>query len=313
MIDVAINRELIIVGAGPAGLTAGIHAIRKLLDALVFEAKIPGGQTAEAALVENYPGFPDGIMGIELMKKMTEQAQKMDVPIHTLEEVTELDLESDRKIVKTVKNNYTADAVILATGCRPRKLGVRGERKFLGKGISYCATCDGYFFKDLTVTVVGSGILAVKGALYLSELASEVKLIHKRGELLGEQIMLDRLAHSKVERFPLHVASEIIGKDVVTGIRIVNVDTNEEKSVKTDGVFVLIGNIPNTDFAKRAGVKCDKHGYIEVNPFTMKTNVPGVFAAGDVTQTPIKQVTVAVGQGAIAALSAYNYIRYKIL
>ena len=299
--------DLIIVGAGPAGLAAGIYAGRRELKTLILEEKIAGGAAADSPLIENYPGFVS-ISGRELMDKMLEHCKTFGTKIHEFEKVNKLILDSKTKIVKTGKAEYSAMAVIIATGSHHRELGVPGEKEFRGRGVSYCATCDGPFFKDKRVVVVGGGNTAAVSALFLSDLASNVKLVHRRDRLRAEETLFRKLQQKGVEFIGNSVVKEIKGDQIVRSLIIYNREADEEMEIETDGVFVNIGEEPNSGIAKEAGIKVDERGYIVVDG-RQRTNIEGVYAAGDVTTCPIKQIGTAVGQGIIAAEEAYGYIR----
>ncbi len=299
--------ELIIIGAGPAGLTAGIYAGRRELKTLILEEKIPGGAAADSPLIENYPGFRS-ISGRELVNKMLEHCKSFGAEIHELEAVKELHLTQQEKMVKTAKNEYRAKAVIIATGSHHRELGVPGEKEFRGRGVSYCATCDGPFFKDKRVAVVGGGNTAAVSALFLADIASEVNLIHRRDRLRAEEAIFRELQRKGVKFYWNSVVKEIKGENLVKSIIIYNQKTGELRELEIDGVFINVGEEPNSQIAKAAGIEVDQRGYIIVDN-RQRTNIPGVYAAGDVTNCPVKQIGTAVGQGIIAAEEAYGYIR----
>jgi thioredoxin reductase (NADPH) len=299
--------DLIIIGGGPAGLTAGIYGARSGLKTLILEEKTIGGATAESPLIENYPGFL-AISGQELANKMAEHCRKFGVAIKEVEGVRELDLSGEKKIVKTDQASYSSSAVIIATGCHYRELGVPGENKFKGRGVSYCAVCDGAFFKGKRVIVVGGGNSAAASALYLSNIASDVKLVHRRDQLRAEEAIFKNLQQRKVEFVWSSVVKEIKGEATVKSVVVYNNKTGETREIEVDGVFVQIGEVPNSELAVKAGVKVDEGGYIIVDK-RQRTNIPGVFAAGDVTNGPVKQVGTAVGQAIIAATEAFGYIK----
>jgi len=304
--------DLIIVGAGPAGLTAGIYGARSGLKTLVLEEKVSGGEVTVSPLVENYPGFFEGISGRELAEKMLEHCRKFGANINELEKVVELDLRSEKKIVKTVidkyRASYTASAVIIASGCHYTSLGVQGEEKFSGRGVSYCAVCDGAFFKGGKVLVVGGGNSAVVSAIYLANLASEVKLCHRRAQLRAEEALVKDLQAQRVEVLWNTKLKEIKGDDKVKSVILTNNKTGETREINVDGVFVQVGEVPNSQFAKEAGIEVDKDGYIIVDN-RQRTNIDGVYAAGDVTNGPVKQIGTAVGQAIVAATEAFGYIK----
>ncbi|MGC9345905.1 MAG: thioredoxin-disulfide reductase, partial [Candidatus Bathyarchaeales archaeon] len=300
--------ELIIIGAGAAGLAAGIYGARSGLKTLILEEKLAGGTTADAPLIENYPGFLS-ISGRELVQKMVAHCKKFDVEIHELEKVLSLDLKGEKKIVKTDKAAYDAQAVIIASGTHYRELDVPGEKELYGRGVSYCGLCDGPLFKGKRVLVVGGGNAAVITALYIAELASEVKLAHRRGMLRAEEALVKALKDRKnIEISWDTEVKEIKGEQAVNKVILFNNKTGETKELPVEGVFVQVGEVPNSQLAKEAGVEVDDGGYIVVD-VRQRTNIAGVYAAGDVTNHPVKQVGTAVGQGITAALEAYGYIR----
>lgn len=298
--------DLIIIGAGPAGLTAGIYGVRSGLKTLIIEEKIPGGAAAESPRIENYPGFPS-ISGRELIDKMVEQCKKFEVPINQMEKVVELDLKRKKKILKTEKTSYTASAIIIASGCSHQELGVPGESEFRGRGVSYCAVCDGAFFKGKRVIVIGGGNSAAVSAIYLSNLASEVKLAHRRDRLRAEETLAKDLRERGVEILWNTELKEIKGDSKVKSVRLFD-KKGKTKEMEINGVFVQVGEIPNSQIAKEAGVKVDDGGYIIVDG-RQRTNIEGVYAAGDVTSGPVKQVGAAVGQAIQAATDAFGYIK----
>jgi thioredoxin reductase (NADPH) len=299
--------DLIIIGAGSAGLSAGLYGARSGLRTLILEKQIPGGATIESPLIENYPGFIS-ISGQDLIDKMVTHATKFAVKINQLEPVTDLELRGEKKTVKTAKTTYEASAIIINTGCHHRELGVPGEKEYSGKGVSYCALCDGAFFKGKKVIVVGGGNNAAISALILAHLASSVKLIHRREQLRAEEIILEDLRRTNVEFLWNTEVKEIKGNKNVESVRIVNHKTREQREIEVDGVFVQVGETPNSDFAKKAGVEVDSEGYIVVDS-RQRTNIPGVYAAGDVTINPVRQIGTAVGQAIVAATEAFGYVR----
>jgi thioredoxin reductase (NADPH) len=300
--------DIIIIGAGAAGLTAGLYGARSGLKTLILEKQLPGGATVESPWIENYPGFPS-ISGQELGNKMVEHTTKFGVQVNQLESVTELDVKGEEtRIVKTSKTSYEAGAIIIATGSHHRELGAKGEKEFSGKGVSYCALCDGAFFKGKKVVVVGGGNNAATSAQILVHLASNVKVVHRRDDFRAEEILLDSLRKANVEFLMNTEVKEIKGDSSVKSIVVFNNKSGETKEIQVNGVFVQVGEVPNSDFAKNAGVQVDEEGYIIVD-LQQRTNIPGVYAAGDVTNSPVKQVGTAVGQGIIAAVNAFGYIR----
>ena len=300
--------DLIIIGAGTAGLAAGIYGARSGLKTLVLEEKIVGGTTLDAPLVENYPGFQN-ISGVELAQKMTVQCRSTGVAIREFEKVLSLDLKGEKKIVKTNKTTYEAKVVIIASGSYYREIGVSGEKEFLGRGVSYCGICDGPLFKGKRALVVGGGNSAAMTALYIADLASEVKIAHRRDEFRAEEALIKSLeAKKNVEILWNSEVKEIKGERLVNKVILFNNKNGETRELLVDGVFVQVGEDPNSQLAKEAGVGVDEDGYIIVD-IRQRTNVAGVYAAGDVTNHPVKQVGTAVGQGITAALEAYGYIR----
>jgi len=300
--------DLIVVGAGPAGLTAGLYGARSGLKTLVLEEKTPGGAAAETPLVENYPGFYEGISGRELVEKMAEHCRKVGAKVNELERVVELDLKSEKKGVKTDRATYTASAVIIASGCHYRSLGVPGEEEFRGRGVSYCAVCDGAFFKGGKVLVVGGGNSAAVSAIFLANLASDVKLAHRRAQLRAEKALVKDLQAQKVTVLWSTELKEIKGDVKVRSAVLTNNKTGETKEINIDGVFVQVGEVPNSQVAKEAGVEVNRGGYI-VADICQRTNINGVYAAGDVTTGPVKQIGTAVGQAIVAATEAFGYIK----
>jgi len=299
---------LIIIGAGPAGLAAGIYATRSGLKTLILEEKIAGGTTADAPSIENYPGFQT-ISGLELAQKMTEHARNAGVEIHEFENVTGLDLKGDMKLARTSKMTYETKAVIIASGSHYRQLGVPGEEQFRGRGVSYCGLCDGPLFKGKRVLVVGGGNSALITTLYLGGIASEVKLIHRKDSFRAEEALVKALKEKQnVEALLNTEVKEIRGEKLVNKAILFNNKTKETKELLVDGIFVQVGEDPNSQLAKDAGVLIGEDGYILID-ILQKTNMSGVYAAGDVTNHPVKQVGTAVGQGITAATEAYGYVR----
>jgi thioredoxin reductase (NADPH) len=300
--------DLIIIGGGAAGLAAGIYAARSGLETLVLEEKMAGGTTADAPLVENYPGF-QSISGMELAQKMVAQCKGTGVIIREFEKVLSLDLNGEKKIVKTNRTVLETETVIIASGSHYREIGVPGEKEFLGKGVSYCGICDGPLFKGKRVLVVGGGNSALITALYIAGLASEVKVAHRRDAFRAEEALVKALKEkANIEILWNSEVKEIKGEKLVNKVTIFNRNTGETKELLVDGVFVQVGETPNSQLAKEAGVEVDKDEYVMID-IRQRTNIAGVYAAGDVTNHPVKQVGTAVGQGITAALEAYGYIR----
>ena len=301
--------EVIIIGGGPAGLTAGLYTSRARLSTLLIESGLFGGQMTTTEMIENYPGFPQGITGDELSRLMEEQAKRFGM--ETLnEEVAEVRLEGNLKHVRTNGSNYLCEALILCMGTEYRKLGVPGEKEFRGKGISYCATCDGAFFKDSQVMVVGGGDSALTEALFLTKFVKELNIIHRRDALRGTKIYQERaFANPKIKFFWNSVVQEIKGDTVVRSIIVKNVKSGEVKEFETDGVFLFVGISPRTQFLKGL-VEMDEGGYILTND-QCESSVKGIFAAGDCRKKLLRQVTTAVGDGATAAFAVEKYLEEK--
>lgn len=300
--------DVIVVGAGPAGLTAGIYAARSGLRTLILERGAPGGLAAEAPLIENFPGFPEGISGIDLTDKLVKQAREEGVEIHELEEVTGLDLKMKEKRTKTDKAVYTSSALIIASGRRYRKLGVPGERELRGRGVSYCAVCDGAFFRGRRVVVVGGGNCASISAIYLANLASSVILVHRRHELRAEEALVKDLMESKVEILLNKEVERIEGESKVERVVLLDNKIGETDRLDIDGVFIQVGEVPNSQVAEEAGIKMTEDGYIVVDD-RQRTSIRGVYAAGDVTVSPVKQIGTAVGQAIVAATEAFGHVK----
>jgi len=302
------NPELIIIGAGPAGLSAGIYSVRSGLKTLVLEEKMAGGTISDTPVIQNYPGF-ESISGQELLQKMVAHARSAGVTINEFETVTSIELTAEQKIVKTSRANYETNAVIIATGSHYRELGIPGEKEFRGRGVSYCGLCDGPLFKGKSLLVVGGGNSALITTLYLADIASDVKIAHRRDAFRAEEALVKALEGKKnVEILWNTEAKEIKGDKLVEKVALFDNKTGAAKELAVDGVFVQVGEDPNSQIAKNAGVAVDEKGYIIVD-MLQRTNVAGVYAAGDVTNHPIKQVGTAVGQGITAATEAYGHIR----
>jgi thioredoxin reductase (NADPH) len=299
--------DLIIIGAGPAGLTAGLYGARSGLKTLVLEEKLPGGAVIDTPLIENYPGF-ESISGRDLADKMAENCKKAGAKINELEKVAELDLKGEKKVVKTNRTVYTASAVIIVSGRHYRTLGVPGETEFRGRGVSYCTLCDGAFFKGRNVLVVGGGNSAVVSARYLANIASHVRLVHRRDQLRADEVLVKDLIAQGVEIMWNTELKEVKGDNKVKGVVLANNKTSETMETDLDGVFVQVGEAPNSQIAKEAGIEVDKAGYIIVDN-RQRTNIDGVYAAGDITTGPVKQIGTAVGEAIIAASEAFGYIK----
>ena len=301
------NRDVIVIGAGPAGLTAGIYITYYGFDALIFEEKFPGGEAAEIPFVENFPGYSEGITGKDFVDKMVQQCKKCGAEIHQLEKVIELNLNGKTNIVKTEKSVYTAASVIIAAGRYHRVIGVPGESQFRGKGVSYCAVCDGFFFKDKKVIVVGENNRAAEVAIFLSGLASDTKLVCKKEKLCAERILIRNFEKQNVEVLHDMELKEIKGDINVKSVVLMNKKTEETKEIDTDGIFFQIEGIPNSQIARESGVKVDNDGYIFVDN-RGKTNIDSVYAVGDITTCPTKLVLTAVSQAASAAIDVVKHI-----
>ncbi len=298
--------DLIILGGGPAGLTAGLYAARARLRTLLIEKAVPGGQIATTTLVENFPGFPEGVMGPDLAERMQQQAESFGLET-TYDEVTGVELTDVLKRVKTLEGDYLAKALIIATGADAVKLGVPGEDKLIGKGVSYCATCDGAFFKDQVIAVVGGGDSALDEGLFLTRFGSKVIVIHRRDQLRASKVLQERaFANPKMKFVWDSVVEEVIGDDEVKALRLRNVKTGESSLLDVSGVFVYIGHHPNTAPFKGL-VSLDERGYV-ITTDKMETSVPGVFVGGDVRVNSARQAITAAGDGATAALTAEKYI-----
>lgn len=301
--------KVIIIGGGPAGLTAGLYASRARLRTLMIQNGLFGGQMPMTELVENYPGFPKGVSGEELSVLMEEQARRFGIEMLG-DEVVEVKLDGDLKRVKTHENEFFCNALIVCTGTEYRKLGIPGEREFTGKGVSYCATCDGAFFQDGRVVVVGGGDSALTEALFLTKFVKELTVIHRRDSLRATKIYQERaFANSKIKFLWNSVVQEIKGDNVVRSIYVRNLKTGETMEIDTDGVFLFIGLSPRTQFLKGL-VEMDEAGYIITND-ECETSVKGIFAAGDCRKKLLRQIATAVGDGATASFAAEKYLEEK--
>ena len=306
--------DVIIIGGGPAGLTAGLYTARSKMKTLLLEKMVFGGQAAIATTIENYPGFPKGIEGIDLMNRTREQAEKYGLEIKS-GEVVKVSLSSEdersgspleKKIVKT-SEEYKAIALIMATGTKPRKLVVPGEERLIGRGVSYCATCDGPLFKNRKVVVVGGGDTAVEEALFLSRFAEKTTLIHRRDELRATKIIQERaISNPKMEFVWKSIVTEVLGEAEVKGVKVRNLETGKDLILETKGVFVCIGTVPNTEFLKGV-VEMDGEGFI-ITDENMETSIKGIYACGDVRKKLLRQGVTACGEGATAGFAAGQYI-----
>ena len=298
--------EVIIIGGGPAGLTAGLYASRAGLKSLLIERGIVGGQIVNAALVENYPGFPQAISGLELGSLMHQQAARYGLEFIT-GEVTDIS-QGNPYIISTTEGDFEASAIIIAAGSEYRKLGVIGEERLSGRGVSYCATCDGFLFRDREVAVAGGGDTAITDALELSRHVKKVYVIHRRDQLRAGQVLQQQaFAQPKLEFIWNTVVEEVTGEKIVNGLRLRNVKTHEFSTLEVAGLFVAVGLTPNSQCFSNI-VKLDDAGYI-ITDETMATSAPGIFAAGDIRRNSARQVAAAVGDGATAAVSAFKYLQ----
>lgn len=298
--------DVIIIGSGPAGLTAAIYTGRARLKTLVIAGSSWGGQLMLTSLVENYPGFPEGVLGPDLMNNMLNQAQRFGAEM-IFEDAESADFSGRPFKVVAGGVAYESHAVIIATGASPKELGVKGEERLRGKGVSNCAVCDGAFFRNRTVVVVGGGDSAMEEALFLTKFAEKVKVIHRRNELRATKILQERaFSNPKIEFVWNSVVEEILGGERVEGVRVKKVDTGEVSEIRCDGVFVSIGYKPNTELF-RGQVEMDEKGYIVVRDYT-KTSVDGVFVAGEAKDYRYRQAITAAGEGCQAALDAIKYV-----
>jgi thioredoxin reductase (NADPH) len=301
--------EVIIIGGGPAGLTAGLYASRSRLNTLLIEIGLLGGQMTTTEMVENYPGFPQGITGDELSRLMEEQAKRFGLEVVS-QEAVEVKTDGELKIVKADDAIYHCKALIICTGNEWRKLEVPGEKEFTGKGVSYCATCDAAFFRDSHIIVVGGGDSALTEALYLTKFAKEITIIHRRDALRGTKIYQERVfANPKIKLLWDSVVQEIKGDSVVRLVLVKNLKTGERTELPTEGVFLFVGLLPRTQFLKGL-VRTDEEGYILTDE-NGETSVKGIFAAGDCRKKLLRQIATAVGEGATAAFAAEKYLEGK--
>jgi thioredoxin reductase (NADPH) len=301
-------RKVVIIGSGAAGLTAAVYAARANLSPVVIDGTLPGGQLTTTTDVENFPGFPEGIMGPELMEKMRKQAERFGTE-YIFDQVTGVDLKSDPKKIRLCQGEISARTVIIATGASPKLIGLPAEKKLMGRGVSTCATCDGAFFKGADLVVVGGGDSAMEEATFLTKFAKKVYLVHRRDQLRASKIMQERaFKNPKIEFIWNTAVTDIrdVNKGEVMGVRLKNLQTNEEKDLSVQGVFVAIGHIPNS--APFAGqIQTDEQGYILTQENT-QTSIPGVFAAGDCVDHTYRQAITAAGMGCMAALDAERYL-----
>lgn len=298
--------DVIVIGAGPAGMTAALYTSRAELSTLMIERGVPGGQMANTEEVENYPGY-ETVLGPELANKMFEHARKFGAE-YAYGEITKVEDHGDYKTVVAGDKVYKARAVIIATGAEYKKLGIPGEKELTGRGVSYCAVCDGAFFRDKEIVVIGGGDSAVEEAVYLTRFAKKVTIVHRRDQLRAQKILQQRaFANEKIDFIWKHVPKKIVEKDGKVGsIILAHRETGEEMEYKTDGVFVYIGMVPLSKPFEELGIT-NENGYIVTNE-KMETKVPGIFAAGDVREKALRQIVTATGDGSIAAQSAQHYV-----
>lgn len=306
MTQVPIEESIVIIGAGPAGLSAALYAARGELNPLVLTGMQPGGQAALTFTIENYPGFPDGVGGTELGDLFQKQAEKFGARVE-FDSVTSVDLKTRPFLLKTYNREILAKTIIIATGASSIHLGVPGEEELTGRGVSYCATCDGWFYRGKEVIVVGGGDSALEEAIFLTRYASKVTIVHRRDELRAGAILQTRAQENPKVQFMFNtVIKEIKGEDKVTSVLVENVKTRERTEVPTDGVFVFIGHAPNNEIYK-GQLDVDERGYIKVDR-NMQTSVEGVFACGEAADGVYKQVVTSAGMGATAAIAASRYL-----
>ncbi len=306
------HHRVAIIGSGPAGFTAALYTARANLNPVMFEGMQPGGQLTITTEVENYPGFENGIMGPELMDVMRKQAQRFGAK-SLFKEVTEVDFSKRPFTLKTYDSLHTADAIIVATGASARLLGLPSENKFMGYGVSACATCDGFFYKDLKVLVVGGGDTAMEEANFLTKFASEVIVVHRRGEFRASKIMSDRAKKNpKIKFLTNKVVKEVLGtqennRKTMTGVLLEDTKDHSITEVKADGLFIAIGHKPNTGIFKNI-LDMDETGYLKVKNGSTYTNIPGIFAAGDVADKTYRQAVTAAGSGCMAAIDTERWL-----
>ncbi len=300
--------DLIIIGGGPAGLTAGLYAARARLKVILIEKVVPGGQIVVTDWIENYPGFPDGISGAELTQRMTEQAQRFGLEIEG-DEVVSVDFSGSIKKLTLSDRTISSYAVIIASGASPKRIGVPGEDAYYGRGLSTCATCDGPFYKDKIVAAIGGGNTAIQESLFLTKFAKKVYIIHRRDKLRAESILQERaFASDKIEFVWDSVVTGFTGAKTLEKAVVRNVRTGETQELPVNGCFIWIGIAPNADFLGES-IRRDPFGFIIADE-RMQTSVPGVFVAGDVRNTPLRQIATAIGDAAIAAASAEHHIQH---
>ncbi len=301
-------RDVIIIGSGPSGYTAALYAARARLNPLVFEGSVTsGGALMNTTDVENFPGFPDGVLGPDLMDSLRKQAERFGAELVT-DDVTEVDLKATPKVVKAGSDTFLARAVIIATGSSYRELGIPGEKRLSGHGVSWCATCDGFFFREQDIAVVGGGDSALEEATFLTRFAKSVTVVHRRDSLRASKIMQDRARSNPKIRFAWDsVVTEVVGEDRVAGVKLSNVKTGEESFLELSGIFVAIGHDPRSELFT-GQLEMDDEGYLIVDQPSTRTAIPGVFAAGDVVDHTYRQAVTAAGSGCSAALDAERWL-----
>ncbi len=300
------KRDLIILGSGPAGLSAALYAARAHLHPLVITGMLLHGQASTTDTIENYPGFPEGVGGTELGQLFQTQAERFGADIE-VDHATSIDLKSKPIKIESYGKEYETKCLIITTGADPKKLGVPGEKEFTGRGVSYCGTCDGWFFKEKDIIVVGGGDSALEESLFLTRFANTVTIVHRRNELRAGAILKKRaFEHPKIKFIWDSVVTEILGVDAVNAVGLKNVKTGEETFMKTDGIFIFIGHTPNSELFK-GQLEMDNAGYVVTDKY-METSVPGVFAAGEITDPHFRQVITSAGMGAAAAIRATRYL-----
>jgi thioredoxin reductase (NADPH) len=298
--------KVLVLGSGPAGLSAALYAARAELEPVVLTGIELGGQAALTHTIENYPGFPDGVGGSELGELFQKQAERFGAKVE-FETANAVDLSSRPFKVTGDSGEYLADVLVIATGARPNHLEIPGEYEMTGKGVSYCATCDGWFFKDKKVVVVGGGDSALEEGLFLTRFATSVTIVHRRDSLRAGKVLQHRALNNPKINFVWNtLVSEVVGTDKVTAVKLKNIETNQESELSTDGVFIFIGHTPNTQMFK-GQLEMDELGYINGNHL-METNVPGVFVAGEVADSHFRQVVTSAGMGAAAAIQATHFL-----
>jgi thioredoxin reductase (NADPH) len=304
--DNEVPVRVLILGSGPAGLSAALYAARANLEPVVLTGMELGGQVSLTHMVENYPGFPEGIGGPELVELFQKQAERFGAKME-FDSATEVDLTNSPFRVKTYNTTYLADSLIITTGATPRHLGIPGETELTGRGVSYCGTCDGWFFKEKDVLVIGGGDSALEEGLFLTRYAKSVTIVHRRDELRAGPVLQNRaMSNDKVSFIWNTIPKQIVGVEAVQSVRLKDVITGDEREQETDGIFIFIGHIPNTDMFK-GQLNLDSQGYIEVDHL-MQTNVHGVFAAGEVADSHFRQVITSSGMGAAAAIQANHFL-----